>query len=87
MRTAVVVGAGMAGLATAALCRVMRQPVKRLAAAAIAAAVYLTIVYALFNSANVAVPAVTPLLVLITCGGPVDGDHYRDNVVVVAEPV
>jgi hypothetical protein len=32
-------------------------------------------------------PDQRPLLVLITCGGPVEGGHYRDNVVVVAEPV
>ena len=32
-------------------------------------------------------PDQRPLLVLITCGGPVEGHHYRDNVVVVAEPV
>jgi sortase (surface protein transpeptidase) len=32
-------------------------------------------------------PDQRPLLVLITCGGPVEGRHYRDNVVVVAEPV
>ncbi len=31
-------------------------------------------------------PDRSPLLVLITCGGPVEDGHYRDNVVVVAEP-
>ena len=32
-------------------------------------------------------PDQRPLLVMITCGGPVEGHRYRDNVVVVAEPV
>jgi adenylate cyclase len=57
----------LAGLVAVVLCRVLRQPVKRLAVAASCGVAYLVIVYALFNSANVAVPAVTPLLVLITC--------------------
>jgi adenylate cyclase len=57
----------LAGLVAATLCRVLRQPVKRLAVAAGCGVVYLVIVYALFNSANVVVPAVTPLLVLMTC--------------------
>jgi hypothetical protein len=38
-------------------------------------------------ASTVFAPDQRPLLVLITCGGPVEGHHYRDNVVVVAEPV
>jgi adenylate cyclase len=57
----------LAGLVAGALCRVMRQPVKRLAIAVALGAAYLLLTYALFNNANLAVPAVTPLLVLITC--------------------
>jgi hypothetical protein len=28
-----------------------------------------------------------PLLLLVTCGGEFDGEHYRDNVIVTAAPV
>ena len=57
----------LTGLLSAALCRLIRQPVKRLGVAVALGAVYLLLTYALFNNANVVVPPVTPLLVLITC--------------------
>jgi len=57
----------LAGLLAVALCRLMRQPVKRLGIAVALGAVYLLLTYALFNNANLVLPAVTPLLVLITC--------------------
>ena len=55
------------GLLATGLCRLIRQPVKRLGVAVALGAVYLLLTYALFNNANIVVPAVTPLLVLITC--------------------
>jgi adenylate cyclase len=57
----------LAGLLSVALCRLMRQPVKRLGIAVALGSAYLLLTYALFNNANLVLPTVTPLLVLITC--------------------
>lgn len=57
----------LAGLMSAALCRLLRQPVKRLLIIMALGGGYLLAAYGLFNSANLVVPAVTPLLVLIAC--------------------
>ena len=57
----------LAGLLATALCRLIRQPVKRLGVAVALGAAYLLLTYALFNNANFVLPPVTPLLVLITC--------------------
>jgi adenylate cyclase len=57
----------LAGLLAVALCRLMRQPVKRLGIAVALGAAYLFLTYASFNNANLVLPVVAPLLVLITC--------------------
>lgn len=57
----------LAGVLSAALCRFMRQPVKRLGIAVALGAAYVLLTYASFNNANLVLPVVTPLLVLITC--------------------
>jgi adenylate cyclase len=57
----------LAGLLAVALCRLMRQPVKRLGIAVALGAAYLLLTYALFNNTNFVLPSVTPLLVLVTC--------------------
>jgi adenylate cyclase len=57
----------LAGLLATALCRLIRQPVKRVGVAVALGAVYLLLTYGLFNNANFVLPPVTPLLVLITC--------------------
>jgi adenylate cyclase len=58
----------LAGLVAAALCRSMQQPVKRLLIIVALGIAYLLATYGLFNGANLVVPAVTPVLVIITCG-------------------
>ena len=57
----------LAGVLAATLCRLIRQPVKRLGIAVIIGAAYLLLTYASFNNANLVLPVVAPLLVLITC--------------------
>ncbi len=57
----------LAGLLATALCRLTRQPVKRLGIAAVLGAAYLLLTYALFNNANLVLPVVAPLLVLLAC--------------------
>lgn len=41
---------------------------------------------AAFPTSEVYGPTTGPQLRLVTCGGEFDGDHYRDNVIVHAEP-
>jgi adenylate cyclase len=58
----------LSGLVAGALCRLMRQPLKRLLVFAVVGGAWLVGTYWMFNNANLVTPAVTPLLVLITCG-------------------
>ena len=57
----------LAGLLATVLCRLIRQPVKRLGIASALGAAYLLLTYASFNNANLVLPVIAPLLVLITC--------------------
>jgi adenylate cyclase len=51
----------LAGLLAIALCRLIRQPVKRLGIALLLGAAYLLLTYGSFSKANLVLPVVAPL--------------------------
>jgi adenylate cyclase len=58
----------LAGLTALVICRIIRQPLRRLLVFGAASGAWLAASFGLFNGANIVTPAVTPVLLLTACG-------------------